>query len=121
MQIRSLFILSVTLSTFAIPGLAAEPPQVQLHPQVQLQQQEQEQIFGSQLMTPEARVQHRDRLRNAENEADREKIRSEHHEQMRIRAEQQGIVLPEQVPAYAPGRGMGPGGGMGSGPGGGRR
>jgi hypothetical protein len=116
MLIKSLLTLAVTLLAFAVPTLAADPPQVQL------QQQEVEQVYGSQLMTPEERAQHRERMRNAENEAEREKIRSEHHEQMRIRAEQQGVILPEEVPAYAPGRGKGPGpgGGMGSGQGGGR-
>lgn len=122
MQIRLLISVLGLLLALTVPGLAAEQAPLRQ----ELQAQEQEQVFGSQLMTPEERMQHRERIRAAESETEREKIRQEHHEQMRIRAEQQGVVLPEEPPARGPGRGMGPrpAGGMGSGggmgPGGGR-
>ncbi len=124
MQIRLLISGLGLLLALTVPGLAAEQPP--LRQELQGAAQEQEQIFGSQLMTPEERLQHRERIRAAESETEREKIRQEHHQQMRIRGEQQGVVLPDEPPARGPGRGMGPGpaGGMGSGggmgPGGGR-
>jgi len=115
MQIKALLTASAVICTLTVPALAASQEQPQPAPQPQLQQQAQEQVRGSQLMTPEELAQHRERLRHAESEEEREKIRSEQHELMRIRAEQQGVKLPEGMPA------QGRGGGMSPGPGGGRR
>ena len=81
--------------------------------------QEQEQVYGSQLMTPEERNEYQTRMRAAESEEEREKIRAEHHERMKIRAQEQGLSLPDEPPAHGMHKGMGSGGGMGMGPGGG--
>lgn len=79
-----------------------------------------DQIYGSQLMTPEERSAYRDRMRSAKTAEEREAIRTEHHKQMSARAKERGITLPEEPPAAGMGRGMGPGGmGQGMGPGGG--
>jgi hypothetical protein len=58
-------------------------------------------------------------MRNAKTLEEREQIRKEHHEQMKARAQEKGVTLPDEPPAR--GRGMGPGKGMGPGmgPGGG--
>jgi hypothetical protein len=85
--------------------------------QEQTQLQEQEQIFGSQLMTPQERAEYRDKIRAAKTAEEREKIRKEHHERMVVRAKERGVTLPEEPPDHGMG-GMQPGGGMG--PGGGR-
>ncbi len=93
----------------------------------------QEPIFGSQLMTEQERTVHRARMWAAENDEARNAIRAEHHEQMRARAQERGVTLPEtppargagmgqgrgmgQGPALGPGRGAGPGAGQGAGPG----
>lgn len=84
-----------------------------------LQTQDQDQIYGSQLMTQEERAEYRDRLRAAQDDAEREQIRQEHHERMRARAKARGVTLPKEPPAnrghkMQPG-GMAPGGGMGGG------
>ncbi len=92
---------------------AGQPPA-----QEETQNQQQEQIYGSQLMTQQERTEHRARMRAASTAAEREQIRKEHHEQMQKRASERGVTLPAEPPAR--GGGMGPGGG-GMGPGGGGR
>ena len=59
----------------------------------------QEPIFGSQLMTEQERTVHRARMWAAENDEARNAIRAEHHEQMRARAQERGVSLPEVPPA----------------------
>lgn len=77
------------------------------------QTQNQELIYGSQLMTPQERAEYRDKIRAAKSVEERERIRKEHHEKMKERAQARGVMLPDE-PA-AGGSGMGRGGGMGSG------
>lgn len=57
-----------------------------------------EQIYGSQLMTDRERATHREKLRAASSEEERAKIRRDHHELMRERAEARGITLPDEPP-----------------------
>lgn len=84
-----------------------------------------EQIYGSQLMTTQERAEHRERMQAATSEEERNQIRQEHHERMKIRAREQGVTLPDEMPArgkgMGQGKGMGPGdgSGMGNGMGGG--
>ena len=85
--------------------------------QKQVQKQEQEQIYGSQLMTPEERAEHRDKMQSCKTPEEMEAYRLEHHKKMQERAKEKGVTLPDEPPAA--GMGMGPGGG-GMGPGGGR-
>lgn len=81
------------------------------------QVREQEQIYGYQLMTPQERLEYQERMQAAKTEQEREKIRLEHHEQMKARAKERGVTLPDDVPmrgmGQGQGQGMGPGGGMG--------
>lgn len=83
----------------------------------QEQMQEQEQIYGSQMMTRQEREEYRARMRSAATAEEREQIRNEHHERMQERAREQGMTLPEMPPERGMGRGMGPGSGMGPGTG----
>ena len=79
-------------------------------------------VYGSQLMTNQERIEHRNKLRAAKTAEEREQVRLQHHEQMQLRAKERGVTLPDAPPAQGggQGRGMGPGGGMGGmGPGGG--
>lgn len=73
----------------------------------------QDQIYGSQLMTQQERNEYRARMRNAKTMEEREQIRTEHHEQMKVRAQEKGVTLPDEPPMH--GRGMGPGKDMGPG------
>jgi hypothetical protein len=83
----------------------------------QAQAQTQEQVYGSQLMTPQELTEHRAKMRAAKTVEEREQIRKENHDRMQARAKERGVALPEEMPMG--GGGMGPGGG-GMGPRGGR-
>lgn len=72
------------------------------------------QIYGSQLMTQQERLQYREQMRNAKTAQEREQLRLQHHRQMQERARQRGVTLPDEPPPAGMGRGMG-GGGMGGG------
>lgn len=74
-------------------------------------------LFGSQMMTEQERVEQRERMRNARSSEERERIRAEHHERMKVRARERGVTLPDEPPMD--GRGAGKGAGMGGGMGGG--
>jgi hypothetical protein len=63
-------------------------------------------------MTKQERAEHREKLRAAKTEVQREQIRKEHHKRMLVRAKARGISLPDEPPGMGhQGRGMGPGGG----------
>lgn len=89
--------------------------------QDRLQAQEQEQVYGSQLMTQQERNEYRTRMRAAKSVEEQEQIRSEHHERMKERAKAQNMTLPDMPPQGGSGmmmpggKGMGPGGGGGGG------
>ena len=90
---------------------------------IQAQTKDQERIYGSELMTEKERNEYRQRMRSANTEQEREKIRTEHHNRMLARAKERGVKIPDEPPVkgggMGPGRGMGPGaGGMGGGAGG---
>lgn len=81
------------------------------------QTQDQKQVYGSQLMTDQERVEHRLKMRSSKSPEERAKYRKEHHERMKVRAKEKGVTLPDEPPEF--GGGMGPGGG-GMGPGAGK-
>jgi len=103
--------------TYAAPLLAADQDRVRAQEQQQVRDQD---IYGSQLMTAQERNEHRKRMRAAKTKQEREHIRAEHHELMKMRAKERGVTLPDLPPAGR-GPGMGSGGGMGPGGGGGRK
>lgn len=108
--------LAAAVSMTAI--MAASPALAQDQTQDRTQLRTQEQIYGSQLMTPAEREAHWAKLRNMKTEEERNAFRLQHHEQMQERARAKGIQLPE-VPLMrrsGPGAG-GPGPGPGPGPG----
>jgi len=72
-----------------------------------------ETTYGSQLMTPQERIEHRNALRSRQTDAAREAYRSQQHERMQAPAQEQGARLPETPPARGAGAnrraaGMGP-------------
>ena len=84
------------------------------------QTQVRDQIYGSQLMTEQERIEHRNKLRSLKTQQEREAYQLEHHKRMQERAKEKGVTIPDE-PMMRPG-GMGPGGmrpGGGMGPGGG--
>jgi hypothetical protein len=58
--------------------------------------QEQDQIYGVQLMTEQERADFRSRMQAAKTLEEKELIRNENHKAMQERAESRGLVLPDQ-------------------------
>jgi len=79
-----------------------------------------QQIYGSQLMTEQERMEYRNKMQTAKTAEERERIRLEHHNEMQERAKQQGMTLPDQPPAQGMGQGQSMGQGMGQGKGAGQ-
>jgi hypothetical protein len=50
-------------------------------------------IYGSQLMTNQERIEHRNKLQAAKSAEEREQVRLQHHEQIQLRAKEQGVNL----------------------------
>ena len=97
--------------------------QTQAKEQVQAKEkvQKKEQVYGSQLMTKQERMEHRKKMRSAKTAEERERVRAEHHEAMKIRALERGVTLPDAPPEGGMGIGTGNGARLrdGSGPSGG--
>jgi len=74
-----------------------------------------EAVYGSQLMTRQERIEHRNAMRTMKTPEERNAYREAHHKQMQERAKEKGVILPDMPPV----QGMGGMGGMG--PQGGRR
>jgi hypothetical protein len=70
-------------------------------------EQKDEQVYGSQLMTPQERMDHRAKMRVAKTSAEREKIRKEHHDKMKARAKERGVTIPDEPPVRGGGMGRG--------------
>jgi len=98
-------VLSTALTLTNGLAFAAEKPATQEKETVQ----NREQVFGSQLMSPQERVEHRTKMRAAKNAEEREKIRSDHHERMKERAHERGLTLPDKPPSRRSGMGYGGG------------
>lgn len=112
----SISVLAGALAVLAGPLFAAD--QVRDKTQDQMKMQDQERIYGSQMMTQKERSAYRAKMRAAKTVKEREQIRKEHHKAMQLRAQERGVTLPDMPPAgggmMGPG-GMRPGGGMGGG------
>lgn len=75
--------------------------------------QAQDRVYGSQLMTQQERNEYDALMHAARTGKERDQIRQAHQEQMKERAKQRGVTLPDETPAYGKTRDMGSGGGMG--------
>ena len=89
------------------------------------QTQTQTQIYGSQLMSDAERAAFQTKMRSLKTTAERDAFRVEHHDQMKARAAEKGVTLPDAPmmnksgkSQAAPGTGQGTGGGAGGGTGG---
>ena len=76
-----------------------------------------QEIYGSQLMTEQERIEYRTKMQSAKTVEERERIRLEHHIAMQERAKQRGVILPDTPPAQGMGQGLGQGMGQGMGAG----
>ncbi len=59
---------------------------------------EEDPIYGSQLMTQQELLFHRQEMRSAKTPEARERLRAENHQRMSLRAREKGIELPENHP-----------------------
>lgn len=105
---------------WVMPAPAADQAGDRTQATEQSRMPDREQLYGSELMTPQERYEYHNRMRALKTEQEREAFRLEHHTLMQERAKAQGKTLPAMPPAgMGPGMmrpGMGPGSGMGSGP-----
>ncbi len=95
--------LATALSLSAGIAVAADQAPVQ----EKIPAKKQLQVYGSQLMTQQERVDYHAKMRAAKTAEEREQIRKEHHESMKERAKERGVTLPDVPPVR--GRGMEPG------------
>ena len=107
-------VIAALFSTVASITIAADKDRDQGN------QPSQEQVYGSQLMNQQDRDDYRAQMSAAKTGQERDQIRQVHYKQMKERAKQQGVTLPDESPAHGmapgmggPGSGMSPGGGMG--------
>ena len=115
MSVLTSGLLLAASSSYATDEMTTqEPVKVQLQTKDQVQKKEQ--IYGSQMMTSQERIEQRKKMRAAKTTEDRERIRAEHHEAMKMRAQERGVTLPDTPPDG----GMGMGAGSGSGRNGGK-
>ena len=109
-----LFLTTLATLLLLCAGVSlAEPTAIQQTSQAQMQQQQP--IYGSQLMTQQERMQFRAKMRAAKTVEERQQIRQEHHALMQKRAKDQGVTLPDVPPQQGMMRGSGMGMGMGPG------
>jgi len=124
MMKQALVVLVIVASLSLSAGIVLSAGWEEARETVQVQTQEQEQIYGNRLMTERERAEYRARMRAVKTTEEREQIRKEHHELMKERAAGQGVTLPDEPPAVRGGMGAGAGGmgpaGGGTGRGGGR-
>ena len=95
-KLSVLFLIFCFVWLFIEVSLAADPPQVQ----------QQGKAYGWSLMTPEERIEHRDKMRSLQTQEEREQYRIEHHKKMKERMKERGITLPDQ-PRNRGGMGLG--------------
>jgi hypothetical protein len=102
------YFLPTVLAAALLPGVMTTAVAQEKVPPAKEQAQDQEYIYGSQLMTEQERAEHRAKMRAAKTEAEREKIRLDHHKKMQARAKERGVTLPDEPPPRGGGKGKGP-------------
>jgi hypothetical protein len=112
--------------TAAVIGLVSATAWSSVGVHAQDQTQTQTQIYGSQLMTDAERAAFQTKMRSLKTTAERDAFRVEHHDQMKARAAEKGVTLPDTPMMNksgkgqaAPGTGQGSAGSPGAGGGGG--
>lgn len=118
MIIRTLAASALASTLIFSAHLALAADQTKDQTKTQDQTQAKDQIYGSQLMTEQERIEHRNKMHSFKTDKEREAFQLEHHKLMQERAKAKGLTLPE--PPMKPGA-MHPGGGMGGGMGPGGR
>jgi len=120
MKIKNLTLSILAGSIILVAGQtqAQDKTQDKTKDQTQDQTRARDQIYGSQLMTQQERIEHRNNLQNMKTQQERDAYQFEHHKRMQERAKEKGITLPDEPMGRPGGRDMRPGSGMGPGGGG---
>jgi hypothetical protein len=84
------------------------------------QAQSQVQIYGSQMMTAAERTEYQSKMRAFKTDKERDAFRLDHHENMKARAAEKGVTLPDKPQGAGSKANSGFGGGPGSGAGAGQ-
>jgi hypothetical protein len=113
------YFLSTVLAAALLPGVMTAAVAQEQVPPAKQQAQDQEYIYGSQLMTEQERAEHRAKMRAAKTDQEREKVRLDHHKKMQARAKERGVTLPDEPLPRGGGKSQGPGAGSTDAPGGG--
>lgn len=100
-------VIAALFSTAASVAIATDKDRDQGHLQAQ------DRVYGSQLMTRQERNEYDALMNAARTGKERDQIRQAHQEQMKERAKQRGVTLPDETPASGKTQDMGSGGGMG--------
>lgn len=103
---KILSVRNLLFAVMAVMAIGAVPAQAD----------DDEAIYGRELMTEQERMEHRRQMRNLEGE-EREAYRKELHEKMQKRAKEQGKSIPDEPGARGKGMMQGQGKGMGQGKG----
>ena len=82
--------------------------------------EEDERVFGRQLMTQEELQQHRQTMQSLQTPEERQQYRQQHHQRMLERARERGVTLPDEPGKQGKGMGPKPGKGEQKGPGAGQ-
>ena len=114
---KTLSILTFSLGmALVMPAQAADQTRDQTREIQQIQLQDRERVYGSELMTAQERIEYHNRMRALKTEQERQAFQLEHHKLMQQRAKAMGKTLPDMPPAgMGPGMGKGMGQGMGQG------
>jgi hypothetical protein len=123
MMTKRPLLLSAVACAFSLSaGLALAEDQAhdqirdQARDETKAKTQEQEKIYGSQLMTQKERAEYRAQMRTAKTAEGREQIRIQHHERMKERAKARNVALPDEPLVHdsgiVSGGAMRPAGGM---------
>lgn len=99
MRTSKLVIQALIVTLFVMPGANVAVAAAQTQAEKRAATQDRERIFGSQLMTPEERAEHRAKMRSLKTREEREAFRIEHHKKMQERAAKMGKTLPDVPPA----------------------
>lgn len=108
-----------SISTFALLAVLATTAGM-WSGDIQAQDQVQAQIYGSQLMTDAERSEYRSKMRTLKTDKERDSFRLDHHENMKVRAAEKGVTLPNTPQSAGSKANSGFGGGTGSGGGAGQ-
>ena len=123
-RLRIAFVVALAAGLGSPAAMAQVPTGGDLDPNMQRSRirtevQEQERIYGAELMNEQERNEYRERIRAAESDEARAALRAEHRDMIRKRAQAQGVELPDGAPAQRMQKGKPPhaaGGGPGTGP-----